>query len=780
MKSSRSVPIGGLFLKIASLVSLTLIIAVGLTTIVSIRAQTKTITTQLIGQNKYISRHLASSIKSAFWTLNWLFVEKQMQEIATSDEVVFLRLLKPNGEVYLSAGDQMIETLDMAPDTMEPEGQLLKDGSSDEKDAPIKLIITPVQVADDQWTLITGLSLDGAKQVARGIIIDNIILGGTIFVLGVFISFFFATDMTRPIRKLVEGTNEIGKGNLDYRIEIKSHDEIGDLAASFNKMAEDLKKTTASRDQLNLQISERRQIEEALRQSEKRFRALTENTSDITAILDEHGAIKYVSPSVERTLHYTAEEMLGQEIFLFLPPKKGLKGIRKFFYEALKEPGKAVSVPDLHLQDKHGQWLIFESLLTSMMEISGINGVVVNCRDVTERIRAREENKALENQLQRAQKMHALGTLAGGVAHDLNNILSGVVSYPELLLMDLPEESPLRRPLLTIQASGKKAAAIVQDLLTLARRGVCITQVLNLNDVIQDYLGSPECGTLRRFHPHVEIETDLGPDLFNVTGSPVHLGKTVMNLVSNAAEAILDRGKVLITTRNRYIDRSIAGYDAINEGDYALLSVSDTGIGISPEDLDRIFEPFYSKKVMGRSGTGLGMAVVWGTVKDHHGYIDVESVRGQGTTFKLFFPVTREELPKARDMVSIRDYMGKGEKILVVDDVEEQRRIASEILLKLGYLPTVVSSGEEAVEYLKSHSADLLVLDMIMDPGIDGLETYKRIIDIQPGQKALIASGFSESEHVKRAQEIGAGPYVKKPYTLEQIGIAIRRELERA
>jgi len=182
---------------------------------------------------------------------------------------------------------------------------------------------------------------------------------------------------------------------------------------------------------------------------------------------------------------------------------------------------------------------------------------------------------------------------------------------------------------------------------------------------------------------------------------------------------------------------------------------------------------------MGRSGTGLGMAVVWGTVKDHKGYIDVQSTEGKGTTFALYFPVSREELAKDKSPVSIEDYMGKGESVLVVDDVEEQREIASRILKKLGYSVTSVSSGEEAVDYLKNNSADLLVLDMIMDPGIDGLETYKRILELHPGQKAIIVSGFSETERVKEAQRLGAGAYVKKPFLLEKIGIAVRDELDR-
>jgi len=398
-------------------------------------------------------------------------------------------------------------------------------------------------------------------------------------------------------------------------------------------------------------------------------------------------------------------------------------------------------------------------------------------QEIVDRKRAEKDQRRLELQLRKSQKMEAIGTLAGGVAHDLNNILSGVVSYPELLLMDIPVGSPLRQPLLTIQESGQKAAAIVQDLLTLARRGVSVMEVMNLNQLIEQYLNSPENHKILEYHPGVKVKVDLQAKIFNILGSPVHLSKTIMNLVSNAAEAMPSSGAIHITTENRYIDCPLKGYDTVEEGDYVKLTVSDNGVGISPEDIDRIFEPFYTKKTMGRSGTGLGMAVVWGTVKDHDGYIDVQSELGEGTAFTLYFPITRKKMPAAKPNVLKDRYMGRGESILIIDDVKQQREIASSILKKLGYNVLSVPSGEEAVIYMQENKADLLVLDMIMNPGIDGLETYKKILKFHPRQKAIIASGFSESKQVKAAQKIGAGSYLKKPYSFEKIGLAVKAEL---
>ena len=240
-----------------------------------------------------------------------------------------------------------------------------------------------------------------------------------------------------------------------------------------------------------------------------------------------------------------------------------------------------------------------------------------------------------------------------------------------------------------------------------------------------------------------------------------------------------DGGTVTIATQSRYLDTPVQGYDHIREGDYALLVVSDTGEGIPAADISRIFEPFYTKKVMGRSGTGLGLAVVWGTVKDHCGYIDVQSEPRKGSTFTLYFPVTSQERLPDRTATPLTEYLGHGESLHVVDDVEGQRELAVRMLTRLNYRVTSSASGEAAVEYLKTHQVDLVVLDMIMEPGMDGLDTYSRMIGVRPGLKAIIVSGFSETERVARAQALGAGGYVRKPYLLEKLGLAAKRELSR-
>jgi len=524
---------------------------------------------------------------------------------------------------------------------------------------------------------------------------------------------------------------------------------------------------------INRDITERNNARKSLIESEERFRTFLETANDFMHISNENGNLTYINESMARGLGYSKEELIGKNIADVLPNKLRAETWNLELKELITK-GKITHENTFVTKD--GRTIYGEIKLSAFYDqqgqFAGSRGVF---RDLTEQ----KEKEKLQVQLQHAQKMEAIGTLAGGVAHDLNNILSGIVSYPDLLLMQLPANSPLRKPILTMQNTGQKAAAIVQDLLALARRGVAVTEVVDINEVIFEYLISPEYDKMKSYHPDTEIETDLDTDLMNILGSPVHLSKAIMNLVSNAVEAMPEGGKIRISTELQYVSKVIRGYDDVKEGDYVVVTVSDEGVGISSEDMDRIFEPFYTKKRMGRSGTGLGMAVVWGTVRDHKGYIDMKSIKGKGTTFTLFFPITIQKPAEVQSSLPVESYFGDGESILVVDDVKEQRQIASAMLSELRYSVSTASSGEKAVEYMKKNPADLLLLDMIMDPGIDGLETYKRILQEHPNQKAIIASGFSETDRVKEAEILGVGNYINKPYTLEKIGIAVKAELEK-
>ncbi len=517
-----------------------------------------------------------------------------------------------------------------------------------------------------------------------------------------------------------------------------------------------------------IDVTEQTAAKEALHKSEEKYRELVENINDVLYAVDKEGVIAYISPVIESVLGYRPEMLIGNCFSDFISHQDQAR-FKKDFARGLETDGRQ---GEYRFVDMNGdtKWCRVSSRAISEGQNNvGIQGVLV---DIT-------WSKRLEEQLQRAQKMEALGILAGGVAHDLNNILSGIVSYPELLLLDLPKDSPLWRPLVTIKESGENAAAIVQDLLTLARRGMPIIELLNLNHVVKKCIDAPEIQSLIDIHDNIAITTRLQPGLFNIYGSSIHIYKSISNLIVNAIEAMPDGGSIQISTENQYKDKRVSGFDPPSEGEYAVLSIADSGIGISDIDQSRIFEPFYTRKIMGRSGSGLGMAVVWGTVKDHNGYIDLNSKEGEGARFDLFFPATRDEVSWGRDQEETLDYIGNGERILVVDDMPVQREIATSILKRLEYRPVSVASGEEAIAYIQKHRVDLVILDMIMDPGIDGYETYCRMVEICPGQKTIIASGFSETERVRKTLALGAGRYIKKPYTLSSISKLVWQELKK-
>ncbi|RPH49328.1 MAG: PAS domain-containing sensor histidine kinase [Desulfobacteraceae bacterium] len=527
---------------------------------------------------------------------------------------------------------------------------------------------------------------------------------------------------------------------------------------------------------LGMDLTERIRNEEALRNSENKFRNISEY-SLVGIYMIQDGIFSYVNSKFAEIFGYTIEECLNNMHFRQLVYPEDFDIVQEQVRK--RATGEIQSVHYGFRGIKKTGELIHVEIFGSSIMLDGRPTVTGTMLDITMRKRAEQEKRNLEERLHNAEKMEVLGKLAGRVAHDLNNVLGVLSGYSELLTIRIPADNPLKEYAINIVQSSVKAAAIVEDLLTLTRRGVRVMEVAKVNKIIADLIATPEFDKLVAYHPSVIVRTDLAKDLLNISGSPVHLEKTVFNLVSNAVEAIAGGGKVIIKTENRYIDKAIEGSQTVAEGEYVVLTVSDTGKGIPASELKKIYEPFYTKKSMRRSGTGLGLAIVQGAVQDHDGYIDVQSTEGKGTTFTLYFPATREKAAAELQKTPMDQYTGRGETVLVVDDVKEQREVATTLFTQLGYSVNAVSSGEDAVEYLKSNKADILVLDMIMEPGIDGLDTYKLVLEINPLQKAVIVSGFSETDRSREAQKLGAGPYVKKPYMIETIGIAIRDELGR-
>ena len=502
----------------------------------------------------------------------------------------------------------------------------------------------------------------------------------------------------------------------------------------------------------------------------------------------ENGAlVKQVVPQIRESIKLIDQYGLSLEVADIAKIRDNfndtfheLTGIEKELYVAIQQ----LYDREQQLQKK---WQLFYILLIfsaflGMMAIAFLsyrqNKLILHLENKEKSLReemqvrrkAEDEKKMLAIELHQARKMESIGLMAGGVAHDLNNILAGIVGYPELLLLQLDKDSNLRKPLEAIHDSGTRAAQIVDDLLTIAKGAAMVKELRDLNSLVDEYFSSPESADLQRQYPRVHFKLHLAEQALPIFCSAVHVKKCLMNLVTNAAEAIDDSGEVLVST---ILSPAHSGDDA----DMALLYVKDTGSGIAEEDLDHIFDPFYSKKHLGRSGTGLGLTIVWNTMNDHDGSAEV-ACNSHGTRFTLTFPTRGQEDTEAVLLESgDKDYSGNGEHILVVDDEEYLRDICCRMLTDLGYLASCVSSGEEALTFLATTRVDLVVLDMLMDPGMNGRQTFEEITRHYPGQKAIIVSGFSESEDVKAALKRGASSFIKKPYSMTDLGVALKKSL---
>ncbi len=574
--------------------------------------------------------------------------------------------------------------------------------------------------------------------------------------------------ITRRVVALTRSAEELRKGNLDVLAAEEGTDELSQLAHTFNVMASRIRELIGGLEQK----VEQRTAE--LTESERRYRELFEHSSSGVLVYEalEEGQdfiLRDMNRAVEKIEGVKREEALGKKITEVFPGVIDF-GLLDVFRKVLKTGQSARHPASYYSDERLRGWRENSVYKLPSGEIVAVYD------DLTAQKQAEIEKKAMEAKLQRAQKIETIGLLAGGVAHDLNNILSGLVGYPELLLMQIPEESSLREPLKAIQESGQRAAAVVADLLTVARGVAGTKTTANLNQIVSEYLNSPENQKLMSSYGDVKCTTKFDPSLYNIHCSSVHIKKCIMNLVINAMEAIDGAGHIVISTCNRRVDEKMAWENSIQSGEYAVLTVEDDGKGIPAEDLDRIFEPFYTRKVMGKSGTGLGLTVVWNSVTDHEGTVLVTSST-KGTSFDLYFPASKQDMAREESHTGIEELKGGGEKILVVDDEPLQLDVAGRMLKVLGYDVECVDSGEKAIEYLRENRVDLVLLDMLMHPGMNGRQTYERIIEIHPNQKAIIASGFSENEEVYRAQQLGARGFLKKPYSMEGLGRIVKKEM---
>jgi PAS domain S-box-containing protein len=524
----------------------------------------------------------------------------------------------------------------------------------------------------------------------------------------------------------------------------------------------------AIRHALALHAGERQRwhAEAALRASEERFRALVENSSDALLLIDAEGRISYVTPSSERHLGWPLKQMIGRSIFDFIhPDDREMVGVR--MAETLSNPLGSVS-QEVRFQHADGDWRIMEGVGVNRLDDPSVGAIVVNARDITER-------RKLEDQLRHAQKMEAVGQLAGGVAHDFNNLLTAILGYCSLILDEVPEGSPMRQDLIEIQSAGERAASLTRQLLAFSRRQMLQPQVVDINTLVRQL----EKLLRRLISEDVELVTALASDLRSVRVDPASVEQILVNLAVNARDAMPLGGQLTIETANVEIDEAYTvTHVAMKSGPYVMMAVGDTGIGMDAALRARVFEPFFTTKEQGR-GSGLGLATVYGMVKQSGGYIWVYSEPGHGTVFKVYLPPAKTRVvPRATDAGRSADTAHGWETVLLVEDEDAVRTLAREVLRRHGYVVLEARHGVDALRVAERHTDDihLMITDVVM-PHMSGRETAERLSKGRPKMKVLFMSGYTDHALMHRELTPGAS-FLQKPFTPDNFARKVRHVLD--
>lgn len=504
-----------------------------------------------------------------------------------------------------------------------------------------------------------------------------------------------------------------------------------------------------------VQVRARIRAEEVLRESEKRFKGYILHAPEAIFVINADGRFVEVNKAGCDMTGFATAELLTMSLPDLVADED--QAAVQIGFDHLKANGQLVNEFKFKRKSETIIWVSLKAV-----PVSAARNLVF-CSDIT-------ETKRLQTLESRADRLELAGRIAGQVAHDFNNLLGPLMAYPEFLREELPGNQTALAYLDDIEYAAQKIANINQDLLTMGRRGHYNLEVLNLNRIIQRAIKETDPNS----HGAV-IHLDLAEDLRNIKGGGAQIHRVIANLLCNAQDAIHSDGCINIRSENYRADGGTGTYTTIPPEEYVKLTVSDNGCGIEEAMIDKIFDPFFTSKTADKKrGSGLGLSVVDSVMKDHHGYVDLQTVVGEGTSFFLYFPITRET---ASTNQAVPSSEGGSETVLVVDDEPVQREVSCRLLARLGYQVESVDSGENALEFLRRTPRDLVVLDMIMPPGIDGAETYRQILQSNPTQKAIIVSGYSESDRVRLALELGAAEFVKKPFTLSQIAAAVREGL---
>jgi len=520
----------------------------------------------------------------------------------------------------------------------------------------------------------------------------------------------------------------------------------------------------------NYTFNKSRLADKALQQSEEKYRAIVEGLEEGYFEIDLDCNLTFFNDPLCKILGYSRTDLSGKNTRSFTSPAT----IRKMdqIYAQLQKTGEPITVTDYDAVGKSGDSIALE-LTASLLRNSsgkpvGFRGVL---RDVSERKEAEAEKRRLEIQVQQAQKMESIGTLAGGIAHDFNNILMGIQGNASLMALKTDPGHPNYEKIKNIETYVQNGTELTRQLLGFARRGKYHAIATDLNDVIDK-----SATMFGRTKKEVRIRMDLVSDIWTVEVDRGQIEQALLNLYVNAWQAMPQGGELYIKTENVILDADFVSSKPykVEAGDYIKITITDTGTGIDKEIQERIFEPFFTTKEMGR-GTGLGLASVYGVIKNHEGYINVYSEADQGTTFTIYLPASRKKVKKELEKTVPTMAMGTG-TILLIDDEEMIIKVGKELLQELGYDVMTASSGMDAIELYKKNAdqIDMVIMDMIM-PGMGGGETFDRLKRINPDIRVLLSSGYSINGQASKILARGCDGFIQKPFNLVQLSDKIKQ-----
>lgn len=510
--------------------------------------------------------------------------------------------------------------------------------------------------------------------------------------------------------------------------------------------------------------------EQQRRENERWLAATLGSIGDGVIATDERGRVRFMNPLAEYWTGWPRADAIGRDVceVFHTVDEHTRQPVKNPALEALETGEPTTLAPNTFLIAKDGTERPIDDSAAPIRATGGhLVGTVLVFRDVTERRR-------LEEHLRQAQKMEAIGRLAGGIAHDFNNIMTVITGYSELLLTSDLHGDDRREYLLHIAESGKRAAALTQQILAFSRKQVLVPCLLNLNTVVREMAGMAR----RLIGEQIEFATEVDSTLGPIRADPTQIGQVILNLVVNARDAMPEGGRLVVSTANRELNaEALDGHPDVSPGLYAMLSVSDTGCGMSEDVLTHIFEPFFTTKGVGR-GTGLGLATVYGIVKQSGGHIEVFSRVGAGTTFRIYLPLVDEPKPESKASSELLPARGN-ETVLVVEDDEALRRMTKTFLRRSGYTVLEASHGLEAMGVSERHAGTihLLITDLVM-PHLGGRELAERLVGTRPDLKVLFMSGYTEDVLVHQGVETATAVFLHKPFRLDALADKVRDLLD--